>query len=464
MNPSDERSYAASPNMTLHRGLAVRGVAAGLGTLATIVMPHSQQYRWWAIYSAIGVFVIVGILLAIVVRQYPNDERSPAPLAAIEIFGAYAAITLASIGAGGVEGNHHFLLLLVLMISASHTEKGLAAFGWIGANVSLVASASAAGIEAEYVFTLAFNFATVSAAVTSVMVFIRTTLAASGERATDLAYLAAVSARAESIRAAIDESGDVIRRISGAERVVLSASKPRDPRDGDYWICLGETGHTSVYLALLDAGQVVETDMAAISDIFRPVVARDGLFADLHAMTRTDSLSGLANRRALDEFLDRHCADRGSFIGLADRRCEGMVVEPEDVTVVLLDLDHFKQYNDVQGHLAGDQVLRDFGMNLQLALRGSDLAARYGGEEFCLVLLGATTTAVNIVGRIRERWTEEYPGVRFSAGVANWDYQETAQDLLARSDEALYESKERGRDRITVAPLPATALPNIDGS
>jgi diguanylate cyclase (GGDEF)-like protein len=160
--------------------------------------------------------------------------------------------------------------------------------------------------------------------------------------------------------------------------------------------------------------------------------------AQLRTLAHNDALTGVPNRRAWDRELT---ARMGSA---------------EQAVVALLDIDHFKRYNDTFGHPAGDQLLRDSTAAWCAHLPADGLLARYGGEEFAVLLVGARLPDVTA---ILDRMRQVTPaGQTFSAGVATWDGHETPEQLTARADEALYEAKNAGRDRITVATtLPAAA-------
>jgi len=173
----------------------------------------------------------------------------------------------------------------------------------------------------------------------------------------------------------------------------------------------------------------------------------------LDLLARTDPLTQIPNRRAWDEELPREL--------LRARRDRTMV------TVAILDLDRFKAYNDMRGHQEGDSLLQRVATAWQGAIRASDFIARYGGEEFAVILRGCSLEdALPIVERMRMCVPDEQS---CSAGLARWDGEETAEALVGRADEALYEAKLAGRDRIKVAPsratvaetLPATPWPSI---
>lgn len=184
--------------------------------------------------------------------------------------------------------------------------------------------------------------------------------------------------------------------------------------------------------------------------------SRLGYVAGLKHESRTDPLTGLANRRALEERLTVELA-RSARTGAP-------------VSVALLDLDHFKAYNDRFGHRRGDEMLQAASAAMRGRLRAGDLLARYGGEEFCVVLPDTPLApAQRIMDEVR-RLAEPAEGPTadgagqptMSAGVAEWDRTETAAQLLERADRALYEAKGSGRDRVVAAggraPSPSPGL------
>jgi diguanylate cyclase (GGDEF)-like protein len=166
----------------------------------------------------------------------------------------------------------------------------------------------------------------------------------------------------------------------------------------------------------------------------------------LHAQATHDLLTGLFNRRYLEDTLWRelHRAHRrNSPLGIA-----------------MLDLDHFKRFNDTFGHDAGDSLLRELGRLLREKLRKSDIACRYGGEEFVLILpdssLGDIQDRVEqICGLFKElkirHGDQLLSTVGVSAGVAAApEHGSTAAELLRAADNALYAAKQAGRDRVVV--------------
>jgi diguanylate cyclase (GGDEF)-like protein len=160
-----------------------------------------------------------------------------------------------------------------------------------------------------------------------------------------------------------------------------------------------------------------------------------------------DALTGLFNRRYLDETLERefHRAMRTQ----------------RQLGVMMLDLDHFKRFNDTYGHGAGDVLLKNLGTFLKQHLRGGDIACRYGGEEFILILPEASLE--NVLSRaeqLREGIkhlkaqykSDTLPALTLSIGVAMFPYHgETSQQVLSAADDALYMAKREGRDQVVVS-------------
>jgi diguanylate cyclase (GGDEF)-like protein/PAS domain S-box-containing protein len=162
---------------------------------------------------------------------------------------------------------------------------------------------------------------------------------------------------------------------------------------------------------------------------------RAELHARLESAARTDALTGLANRRSWDDALPRALAHAARH--------------PEPLCVALLDLDHFKHYNDTHGHPAGDRLLKEAAAAWQQLLRDDDLLARYGGEEFAVLLPDCPPDhAQQVLERLRRATPK---GQTCSVGLAHAQPGEAPHALLARVDAALYAAKGAGRDRTVTA-------------
>ncbi len=186
-------------------------------------------------------------------------------------------------------------------------------------------------------------------------------------------------------------------------------------------------------------------ELGYLTRVFNTLVARlreRESQAELERLSVTDALTGLYNRRHLMGTLATEVQ--------RSRRLR------RPFSVLLADVDHFKQYNDTNGHPAGDAALARIADILRKTTRGVDCVARYGGEEFFVMLLETTVgTAAIVAERIRARVAiEEFAGGRItiSIGVAECpSHGDTPESLIESADAALYEAKDRGRDRVVAA-------------
>ncbi len=186
-----------------------------------------------------------------------------------------------------------------------------------------------------------------------------------------------------------------------------------------------------------DAGtrQILSAVAAQIGGFVSLLAERSELISKLEHLALTDELTGLGNRRAWEDSLEREL--------VRARR------EEHPLCVALIDLDHFKRFNDVYGHQAGDRLLRDLATAWKRQLRASDVLARYGGEEFaCLIPANTVEAAHQVVERLRSAVPLDQT---CSAGLAIWDGEDTGEELVGRADVALYEAKSRGRNRSVIA-------------
>jgi len=185
----------------------------------------------------------------------------------------------------------------------------------------------------------------------------------------------------------------------------------------------------------------------AMADTIGLALANLKLRTSLLYQSIRDPLTDLFNRRYLEETLEREI-----------RRATRL---QRDVAVIMLDIDHFKKYNDTFSHEAGDILLRELGVFLKQQIRGGDFACRYGGEEFVLILPEISLEdLLQTAERLRKKIKElhiQYAGgtletITLSLGVALFpEHGTTGKAVIRAADEALYEAKHQGRDRIAVA-------------
>ena len=185
----------------------------------------------------------------------------------------------------------------------------------------------------------------------------------------------------------------------------------------------------------------------------------DSLRRDLQTAwseARTDGLTGVANRKHFDQAL---------------RLAAAQALEHGSPSCLLLaDIDHFKQFNDVYGHVLGDQVLRLVASLLKHNVKGQDLVARFGGEEFAVILpTTRLADAATLADRLRELVAtrriqlkdrgQTLGRVTLSLGVAQFRHGESCADWIGRADAALYEAKHDGRNRVSVAQTSEGSAP-----
>jgi diguanylate cyclase (GGDEF)-like protein len=188
----------------------------------------------------------------------------------------------------------------------------------------------------------------------------------------------------------------------------------------------------------IDLGEPERRDAAqAIAAAFLRATNRINFASGLHEEMRTDPLTGLGNRRILFERIQIEM----------DRALRSEA----PLSVAMLDLDHFKAFNEHHGHVAGDTVLRSLAAVMVSNLRRQDLVCRYGGEEFFLVMPDTDIVGGHhILDKLRAggRDATSVVGVTLSAGLTSWDGIEDVASLVERADQALYRAKESGRDRV----------------
>jgi diguanylate cyclase (GGDEF)-like protein len=251
---------------------------------------------------------------------------------------------------------------------------------------------------------------------------------------------------------------------SDAESFARRLSGPAGPSDGPFRLNLsdGQSDPLTVEASLVDCAggflllgaaeerhalrlqaerQVLANQLATMArELARKNKELEAANHAIERIARTDVLTGLSNRRTLDEVLSRE-------IARANR-------QHQPLTLILADVDHFKAINDSYGHVAGDHVLSALGRIFGSQVRPYDVAARFGGEEFVLVFPGTEChEGVAIAERLRRQVEAiQIPNVpervTISCGVATLAENDTAEAFLARADTALYRAKDGGRNRV----------------
>ena len=266
----------------------------------------------------------------------------------------------------------------------------------------------------------------------------------------------------------VDAPGSAVRRALDSRRTVLTEGvDPLEdpwlskalPKAGNLLIAPLTSESRSLGVVVLEhslrPGSRVERRVVTIIERFvaHASLALENAFLmeQLRRSASTDGLTGIANRRSFDITLDRYLARA--------------VASFEPVSLVLLDIDHFKLLNDEHGHQTGDDVLRQVAALLVEHARAIDVPARYGGEEFAVVLPECELAEATVVAeRLRKAIASaDLPvPITVSAGVATFPtHGATSESLIRATDTALYRAKDEGRNRIAIAtaPLPSPELP-----
>jgi len=189
------------------------------------------------------------------------------------------------------------------------------------------------------------------------------------------------------------------------------------------------------------------SDLLKIGDTIFKYLSGDNVESlyheEIYRMTIQDGLTDIANKRHLMDYLDKE---------LARARRHG-----RKLSVVMFDIDHFKDINDRYGHLTGDYVLKDLAAMLKKRIRKEELFARYGGEEFVVVLPEASREESVEFAEIVRKLVQKHPfefenqpiSVTVSVGIASvTDKTQSVQDLLKEADENMYRAKKEGRNRV----------------
>jgi diguanylate cyclase (GGDEF)-like protein len=235
--------------------------------------------------------------------------------------------------------------------------------------------------------------------------------------------------------------------VDGQMYGVVTFSSP-EPRAEPF-----DAGETQLLQLMAQwAGSEIERHQARVALEAKQLELQE-VNAKLEALATVDGLTGVKNRRALEQQLEAEVA--------RSRRYK------TPLSLILLDVDKFKQYNDTFGHIAGDGVLQEVAQLLQSSVRTIDFVARYGGEEFVVLLPntdqdGALILAERLRAKIEQApWKQR--AVTASFGIAGLTEEMAARsELTAAADRALYHSKESGRNRVThVQQMPTeAALPD----
>lgn len=258
----------------------------------------------------------------------------------------------------------------------------------------------------------------------------------------------------EPMRVSIGKGRGLIADVATTGRAVLlpDASNKHDKMSGPSSMCVPLTspqGTQGVLLLEDSKRRFTQRDLRALELLAQQAslaLERARLYRQMERLSLTDALTGIANRRHLERHLrlELSRAQRYQY----------------PVAAILLDIDHFKNFNDTYGHLTGDKVLQDLAGLITSIVRASDFVGRYGGEEFMIVgaytdLEGGVYLAERVRRAVEQTTFESHNGeplhITISAGVAVFpDDAQTERELIEAADKALYEAKQTGRNKVCV--------------
>ena len=468
--------------------------------LVGALLPRGAPARWpyVAAVCAVGVVMGVGNVASFVQMVRSEGYASPAPIVVLsEAILATISAAVMSYAIGGEAGIYQPLLFVPLLLIAMIGNRWMIGVTWVVAVVSVAMTAAQSGVIDKAVGAYVLSYGGVWG-IAAIMVHLLALAALHSDRQIiGLAEAAGIAAQANTLVEGTERLLPVIAEWSDAKRVgayravipgegapgdngnANSSAKSFAPERITAWPTIAEiepprldevrAAHAKRGVALDgDRGVLVaESDdrdalIIVLTGVKRPAYEqlmtrfnlermvtqvrvlhdRSRHIAGLETLGQTDGLTGIPNRRALnDQLISAHAS--------AQRR-------GEKLSIVMIDLDHFKAFNDSFGHLAGDDLLRAFAHRIRSRLRGADFVARYGGEEFCMILsdtdgAGAERLCASLRG-VFER-ADDMAGVTFTAGIAEWDGSEDAESLIGRADRALYAAKDAGRNQSVVDTL-----------
>jgi diguanylate cyclase len=269
------------------------------------------------------------------------------------------------------------------------------------------------------------------------------------------------SSENERVRQAGDKIQTTIKTVSGMVSNVKEATSKYNTRLTDMTGAISKKGTLTrediegIISDVMEGTQdMMRHNLTLEEELGRSSKAMRELQRDLDLVRKealTDGLTNLSNRKAFDAEIRRIARDAGK--------------DGQTFSLMMMDIDHFKSFNDSYGHQVGDQVLRLVARTLVDGVKGRDMAARFGGEEFAIILPETNLqAAIRVAENLRKavagkevinRNTGDKLGrITLSGGIAQYVDGEAVEDLIERADAALYTAKHNGRNQIASAPAP----------
>ncbi len=241
-----------------------------------------------------------------------------------------------------------------------------------------------------------------------------------------------------------ETTDDYHHKIEGHQRK-LTTIKGIDELNGVLKSVLEDT--RSIGLTVQRTREEFSESQTRINEAEQKIQELTSVLEYINEVACEDYLTGTLNRRGMEEALERE-------FSRADRH-------HTELSIAMMDIDHFKQLNDKLGHSTGDEALAHFATVIKDAKRTTDVLARYGGEEFIIILPNTIQAdAIKVIERVQRKLTKQFfmhsdqhIVITFSAGVAERIEGETPEEIIPRADAALYAAKNSGRNRVVGAPI-----------
>lgn len=468
----------AIPPAPAEPGVALAAIVlTALIAVAGLAVPWSRMPRYTYAFPALAYFVVIGLLG----ESQGGSSAGYAPLAILPIL--WIALTLSrwEVAIGTLAGAALFLAPLLYGSSAFSDAEWRRAILWTG--VSLVVGFSVEALmhdireKARQAGKRAAELEESERTMASVTQVVRE--ASTSPDVRQLVCDAALEIAGGVAATVVERDGDwlVVTASAGLESEPIRAHVVDEPAGSATVLMTGDSLFVPDAATDPQARRMRASAPAVVSALFEPIlqgdhavgvlavgwaerieapsdrhaqalsvlaleagaaIERADLLAQLSRQSLTDVLTGLPNRRAWEQELPRALAQA--------------TPTASPLTIAMLDLDRFKDFNDREGHQAGDDLLAEAARAWAGALRSGDMLTRYGGEEFAVLLRSCDTIPAFAVA---ERMRRATPGGRTcSIGIATWDGTESAAELVRRADEALYSAKRNGRDRVETARPP----------
>ncbi len=496
-------SYGEVDSRDLAKGLAQACIGLFVVVPSSAILIAETYHHLFRFYSTVSTILITLVLLYVATRVYllrrgGEFRTRPATVLALAIVSA-ASSASAQVSLGSKDLVYSVIFTISSLFIGLVGDLSMLVIGWLATDALIIWVDYSVGYRSWDLFWAVTIIAVTDGCIEGMAANAVTALTSLTGLRSEIDALAETIVAANSIDVGLENCLPLVKETLRAESVCAFV---RDfsgaaftlrrawPDDGDRFLGLVEsqdfrratsTGSTVANkdYVIIPVGYTVVGELILIGDLRSPgkksqariteaaegiancfvrLASRSELDNALVNESRTDPLTGLANRRKLGERIDIEI-ERASPSG-------------QGLCVAMIDIDNFKSFNDLYGHLTGDEVLKKLASRLASRVRAVDLVARYGGEEFCIVMPDTSIDgAVTLIRTIARDEVEVSNGavVTFSAGLSVWEEGKGAVDLIADADKLLYQAKGSGRNslchrQVGMGPDSFVCVPNLSNA